>query len=119
MTFTTIIPEWYEDQPRHLRRPVRSKYSEASSTSDGSNTTQIFLSQTILDYIYTNVSPYNTKGKDTTTNASDRVCTQQTEGETLVVLTGITRTGTRRRLRLTCRSPAYKGIVTDKPIIIL
>ncbi len=88
VTFTTIMPGWYQGRATHIHLRVRSKYSEASSTSDGSNTTQIFFSQTVLDYIYTNVAPYNTKGKDTTTNASDRVYTQQTHGEMQVVLTG-------------------------------
>ena len=88
VTFNTIIPGWYQGRTTHIHLRVRSKYSEASSTSDGANTTQLFFSQTILDYIYTNVAPYNSKGKDTTTNAADRVYTQQTKGEMQVVLTG-------------------------------
>ncbi|MBV9849916.1 MAG: twin-arginine translocation pathway signal protein [Armatimonadetes bacterium] len=88
VTFTTIIPGWYQGRTTHIHLRVRSKYSEASSTSDGSNTTQVFFSQTLLDSIYTNVAPYNTKGTDTTTNASDRVYTSQTHGENELVLTG-------------------------------
>ncbi len=88
VTFTTIIPGWYQGRTTHIHLRVRSSYSEASSTSDGINTTQLFFSQTVLDYIYANVSPYNTKGKDTTTNASDHVYTPETKGETLLTLTG-------------------------------
>lgn len=88
VTFTTIMPGWYQGRATHIHLRVRSKYSEASSTSDGTNTTQLFFSQTVLDYIYTNIAPYNTKGKDTTTNTADRVYTQQTKGEMLLTLTG-------------------------------
>ena len=88
VTFTTIIPGWYEGRTTHIHLRVRSKYSEASSTSDGTNTTQLFFSQAVLDYIYTNVSPYNTKGKDTTTNVSDHVYTPEIKGEMLLTLTG-------------------------------
>ena len=78
--FNTIMPGWYQGRATHIHLRVRSKYGEASSTSDGTNTTQLFFSQTVLDYIYTNVAPYNTKGKDTTTNASDHVYTPRRRG---------------------------------------
>lgn len=88
VTFKTVIPGWYQGRATHIHLRVRSKYSEASSTSDGTNTTQLFFSQTVLDYIYTNIAPYNIQGKDTTTNIADRVYTQQTKGEMLLTLTG-------------------------------
>ena len=88
VTFQTIIPGWYQGRTTHIHLRVRSKYSEASSTSDGTNTTQCFFPQATLNTIYTSVAPYNTNGLDTTTNAADRVYTQQTEGENEVTLTG-------------------------------
>ena len=88
VTFTTIVPGWYQGRTTHIHLRVRSKYSEASSISDGTNTTQLFFPQATLDTLYTTVAPYSTKGKDTTTNASDHVYTPETKGETELTLSG-------------------------------
>ncbi|MCW3061372.1 MAG: intradiol ring-cleavage dioxygenase [Capsulimonas sp.] len=88
VTFTTIIPGWYQGRTTHIHLRVRSKYNNASSTSDGSNTTQLFFSQTIDNYINTYVAPYNTKGNNSTTNANDHVYTPETEGEMEIALVG-------------------------------
>src|SRR5262249_40310184 len=45
VTFTTIFPGWYQGRTTHIHLRVRSKYSAASSTSDGTNTTQLFFPQ--------------------------------------------------------------------------
>lgn len=88
VTFKTIIPGWYQGRTTHIHLRVRSTYSNASSTSDGTNTTQLFFPQATMDTIYTTVSPYSSKGKNTTTNAADRVYTTQTGGKMEVVLSG-------------------------------
>jgi protocatechuate 3,4-dioxygenase beta subunit len=92
-SFITIFPGWYEGRTTHIHLRVRSKYSTASSTSDGTNTTQIFFAQTLVDSINTTVAPYSSHGTNSTTNASDRVYEEQTEGLMEVVLTGNTSVG--------------------------
>ena len=92
-TFTTIIPGWYQGRTTHIHVRVRSKYSEASSTSDGTNTTQVFFPQALIDTLDTSVAPYSSHGSNSTTNASDRVYSQQTDGETLLTLSGSTSGG--------------------------
>jgi hypothetical protein len=67
---------------------VRSSYNNASSTSDGSNTAQLFFPQSLVDSIDTTVGPYSSHGANSTTNAGDRVYTQQTKGVTLLSLSG-------------------------------
>jgi hypothetical protein len=67
---------------------VRSTYSEASSTSDGTNTTQCFFEQTFVDTLSTSVTPYSAEGRNPTTNASDRVYSQEEDGANLLALTG-------------------------------
>ena len=52
---------------------MRSAYSEASSTSDGTNTTQVFFDQSLVDKLATTVAPYSAEGTNPTTNAGDRV----------------------------------------------
>jgi protocatechuate 3,4-dioxygenase beta subunit len=88
VTFKTIIPGWYSGRTTHIHLRVRSSYSEASSTSDGTNTTQCFFDQTFIDTLYTTVSPYSAEGKNPTTNASDRVYSQEEDGANLLTLTG-------------------------------
>jgi protocatechuate 3,4-dioxygenase beta subunit len=88
VTFTTVVPGWYQGRTTHIHVRIRSSYSEASSTSDGTNTTQVFFSQTLVDSLATTVAPYSSEGKNTTTNASDHVYTGETNGETLMALTG-------------------------------
>lgn len=93
VTFGTIVPGWYQGRATHIRLRVRSQYSEASSTSDGTNTTQLFFPQATLDSIYTSVAPYSSKGVDTTTNVADHVYTPETKGATEVALTGDSTSG--------------------------
>jgi protocatechuate 3,4-dioxygenase beta subunit len=88
VTFTTIFPGWYAGRTTHIHLRVRSKYSEASSTSDGTNTTQLFFPQTTIDTINTSVAPYSSHGTNSTTNATDRVYTDQTDGKMELTLSG-------------------------------
>lgn len=92
-TFKTIIPGWYQGRTTHIHLRVRSSYSNVSSTSDGTNTTQLFFPQTTIDTIDTTVSPYSSKGRNSTTNANDHVYTPETEGKTEVVLSGDSTSG--------------------------
>jgi protocatechuate 3,4-dioxygenase beta subunit len=88
VTFETIIPGWYSGRTTHIHVRVRSSYSEASSTSDGTNTTQVFFDQTPIDTLATTVAPYSSAGKNPTTNATDRVYSQEVDGTTLLTLAG-------------------------------
>jgi len=93
VSFTTIIPGWYSGRTTHIHLRVRSNYSEASSTSDGTNTTQVFFPQSLIDTLANSVSPYSSEGTNPTTNVADRVYTDQTHGEMLLTLTGTTSGG--------------------------
>jgi protocatechuate 3,4-dioxygenase beta subunit len=84
--FVTIIPGWYQGRTTHIHLRLRSSYD--SSTTDGTNTMQLFFDQTLIDTLDTTVSPYSSEGKNSTTNASDRVYTQQEDGTTLMTLGG-------------------------------
>ena len=86
--FTTIIPGWYSGRTNHIHVRVRSTYSQASSTSDGTNTTQLFFPQDVITYLSENVSPYSTEGTDNLSNASDRVYSEEVDGQTLLTLSG-------------------------------
>jgi protocatechuate 3,4-dioxygenase beta subunit len=88
LTFKTIIPGWYAGRTTHIHLRVRSSYSDASSTSDGTNTTQCFFDQTFVDTLYTTVAPYSANGKNPTTNAGDHVYSQEEDGANLLTLTG-------------------------------
>lgn len=88
VTFVTIIPGWYQGRTTHIHLRVRSTYSNASSTSDGTNTTQLFFDQTFVDTLDTSVAPYNAEGKNSTTNVSDHVYTDEMHGENLMTVTG-------------------------------
>jgi len=88
VTFTTIIPGWYSGRTTHIHTRVRSSYNEASSTSDGSNTTQCFFPQTLVDMLAKTVAPYNAEGVNPTTNASDRVYSAQTQGMNELTMIG-------------------------------
>jgi hypothetical protein len=83
-----VIPGWYPGRTTHIHVRVRSSYSEASSTSDGTNTTQIFFEQSFIDTIATSVAPYSAQGKNPTTNASDHVYSAETDGANLLTLSG-------------------------------
>lgn len=93
VTFTTIVPGWYQGRTTHIHLRVRSSYSQASSTSDGSNTTQVFFPQSLVDTLSTSVAPYSAHGVNPTTNASDRVYASQTKGTMLLSLSGSTANG--------------------------
>jgi protocatechuate 3,4-dioxygenase beta subunit len=88
LTFQTIVPGWYSGRTTHIHLRVRSTYSEASSTTDETNTTQCFFDQAFIDNLYTTVAPYSTQGKNPTTNASDQVYSAQESGANTLVLTG-------------------------------
>jgi protocatechuate 3,4-dioxygenase beta subunit len=93
VTFKTIVPGWYPGRATHIHLRVRSSYNQASSPSDGSNTTQLFFPQTLVDALSESVAPYNAHGTNSTTNASDHVYTRETKGVTLLSLTGSTAAG--------------------------
>lgn len=88
VTFVTVIPGWYSGRTTHIHLRVRSTYSEASSTSDGSNTTQLFFDQTLIDTLAASVAPYSGEGENPTTNASDHVYDGETEGANLLAMSG-------------------------------
>ncbi|HEY1547829.1 MAG TPA: hypothetical protein VGG28_08415 [Kofleriaceae bacterium] len=93
VTFTTIVPGWYQGRTTHIHLRIRSSYDEAAGLSDGTNTTQVFFAQTLIDTIATTITPYNSEGTNSTTNASDRVYSQQTDGKNEMSLTGDTTAG--------------------------
>jgi protocatechuate 3,4-dioxygenase beta subunit len=93
VSFTTIMPGWYSGRTTHIHLRVRSSYSEASSTTDGTNTTQLFFPQTLIDTIDTTIAAYDSRGINTTANASDHVYTPETQGATLPSLSGSTSAG--------------------------
>ena len=82
VTFTTIVPGWYAGRTTHIHLRVRSAYSEASSTNDGT-----------IDAINSSVAPYSQHGTDPTTNANDHVYTPETKGTTLLSIAGDTASG--------------------------
>jgi protocatechuate 3,4-dioxygenase beta subunit len=82
--FTTIVPGWYAGRTTHIHLRVRSSYSQTSSASDGTNTTQLFFPQSVSDTLSASVAPYSSHGTNTTTNASDRVYTSETRGVMLL-----------------------------------
>ena len=86
VTFSTIIPGWYQGRTTHIHTRFRSTYDDTDT--GGTNTVQIFFDQTLVDTIDTTISPYSTVGKNSTTNANDHVFTPEEEGTTLVTLTG-------------------------------
>jgi protocatechuate 3,4-dioxygenase beta subunit len=88
VTFVTIIPGWYQGRTTHIHLRIRSSYSAASSTSDGTNTTQLFFNQALVDTLSMSVAPYDTEGVNPTTNATDHVYAQEVEGANLLVLEG-------------------------------
>jgi protocatechuate 3,4-dioxygenase beta subunit len=93
VTFQTIIPGWYSGRTTHIHLRVRSSYSDASSTTDESNTTQCFFDQTFIDMLYTTVAPYSARGANPTTNAGDHVFAGETNGANVLALTGDTPNG--------------------------
>jgi protocatechuate 3,4-dioxygenase beta subunit len=88
VTFKTIVPGWYHGRTTHIHLRVRSAYSETSSGSDGTNTTQVFFPQSLIDRLSASVAPYSSQGANSTTNASDHVYATETRRATLLSLTG-------------------------------
>ena len=54
----------------------------------GTNTTQLFFPQDVIDTINTTISPYSAEGANPTTNASDHVYSGEVDGGTLLTLSG-------------------------------
>ena len=84
--FVTIFPGWYQGRTTHIHLRVRSSYD--STSTGGTNTTQLFFPQDTINTVYTTISPYSSHGANSTTNANDHVYTPETEGTTLLTLTG-------------------------------
>jgi protocatechuate 3,4-dioxygenase beta subunit len=91
VTFNTIIPGWYAGRATHIHLRLRSTYD--SSSSGGTNTTQLFVDQTLINSIYTSVAPYSARGTNPTTNANDRVYSQQEHSTNLLTLAGSASSG--------------------------
>ncbi len=89
--FSTIIPGWYSGRTTHIHLRLRSTYDASSSGT--TNTMQLFFDQTLIDSLDTTTSPYKSEGRNSTTNASDRVYTQQEKGTILMTLSGSTSAG--------------------------
>jgi protocatechuate 3,4-dioxygenase beta subunit len=85
-TFKTIIPGWYAGRTTHIHLRLRSTYD--STTTGGTNTTQLFFPQDVVDTINTTISPYGGEGTNPTTNASDHVYSGETDGANLLTLSG-------------------------------
>ena len=85
-TFVTIVPGWYQGRTTHIHLRLRSTYD--ATTTGGTNTTQLFFPQDIIDTINTTISPYSTEGTNPTTNASDHVYAGEVSGATLLTLSG-------------------------------
>jgi protocatechuate 3,4-dioxygenase beta subunit len=100
VTFTTVFPGWYEGRTTHIHLRVRSSYSEASSTSDGMNTTQLFFPQATIDEIDGGVAPYSSHGRNDTTNATDHVYADETAGANVLTLAGSSSTGFRTSITI-------------------
>jgi protocatechuate 3,4-dioxygenase beta subunit len=90
-TFKTIIPGWYAGRTTHIHLRLRSTYG--STTTGGTNTTQLFFPQDIIDTINTTISPYSAEGTNPTTNASDHVYSGEEEGANVLTLSGDSTSG--------------------------
>jgi len=91
VTFNTIVPGWYSGRTTHIHLRLRSTYD--SSASGGTNTTQLFFDQSIVNGIYTSVAPYASRGASPTTNAGDRVFAQEQHSTGVLSLTGSAASG--------------------------
>ncbi|MFT4114808.1 Ig-like domain repeat protein [Silvibacterium sp.] len=86
VSFTTIIPGWYSGRTTHIHFRLRSTYDDSSSGA--TNTMQVFFDEDLIDTLATSVSPYDAEGTNSTTNATDRVYSEQEDGTTLLTLSG-------------------------------
>jgi protocatechuate 3,4-dioxygenase beta subunit len=91
VTFVTIVPGWYAGRTTHIHLRLRSSYD--STSTGGTNTTQLFFPQDVITTISTTISPYSAEGTNPTTNATDHVYTGEVSGETLITLSGDTNSG--------------------------
>lgn len=81
--FVTIVPGWYTGRTTHIHMRFRSAYD---TSSDGStNTAQLFFDQTFIDSLDTTVTPYESEGKNSVTNAGDSIYNSE-GGTTLLSL---------------------------------
>ena len=88
--FTAIVPGWYSGRTPHVHIMVRT----GTTTLTNRLTTQLFFDQTLLNTVFTTVSPYSSRGVADTTNASDRVYnTLTTSGVAAGPLLQLTLTG--------------------------
>jgi protocatechuate 3,4-dioxygenase beta subunit len=90
-TFVTIVPGWYAGRTTHIHLRLRSSYD--STSTGGTNTTQLFFPQDVIINISTTISPYSAEGTNPTTNATDHVYAGEVSGETLLTLSGDTTSG--------------------------
>jgi protocatechuate 3,4-dioxygenase beta subunit len=90
-TFVTIIPGWYQGRTTHIHLRVRSSYD--STTTGGTNATQLFFPQDTIDTINTTISPYSAEGTNPTTNAADHVYSREVDGGNILTLNGDTTNG--------------------------
>jgi protocatechuate 3,4-dioxygenase beta subunit len=116
VTFVTIIPGWYAGRTTHIHLRVRSSYSAASSTSDGTNTTQAFFDQTLIDRLATSVAPYGAEGKNPTTNATDHVYAGETDGANELSVTGDDTSGYAASLTIRLPITSTGGTTTTGPM---
>jgi protocatechuate 3,4-dioxygenase beta subunit len=87
----TIIPGWYSGRTTHIHLRLRSTYD--STSTGGTNTTQLFFPQDTIDTISTTISPYSAEGTNPTTNATDHVFTGEVDGANVLTLSGDTTNG--------------------------
>lgn len=90
-TFVTIFPGWYAGRTTHIHLRLRSTYD--STTTGGTNTTQVFFPQETINTINTTISPYSAEGTNPTTNATDHVYAGEVDGGNLLTLSGDTTNG--------------------------
>jgi protocatechuate 3,4-dioxygenase beta subunit len=105
VTFTSIYPGWYAGRTNHIHTRVYTGGTVSGTSFDYSNATlihtgQIFFDATINTTVAA-VSPYSTNSVARTTNAEDRVYTQQHGTEVLTTTTGNTTDGYAATVALT------------------
>jgi protocatechuate 3,4-dioxygenase beta subunit len=97
-TFATIFPGWYQGRTTHIHLRLRSTYD--STSTGGTNTTQLFFPQDTIDTINTTISPYRAEGTNPTTNATDHVYSGEVEGANVLTLNGDTTSGFTATIKL-------------------
>jgi hypothetical protein len=69
------------------------RQSDVQHDRPGTNTTQLFFDQSLVNSIYTSVAPYASRGANPTTNAGDRVFAQEQHSTGVLSLTGSAASG--------------------------